>query len=140
MKPQFDNDHDDRNGHDVLGGKIGRLLNQGVDDLDAEIAAKLLNARKEALGRYKEQSAPAWAPVLAGGAAARVIGPYRFNFRMAALTVAFIAAFACALAWQSYSQGGSELADVDAGLLTDDLPINAYLDRGFDSWLKRHAP
>jgi hypothetical protein len=22
-------------------------------------------------------------------------------------------------------------------LLTDDLPINAYLDQGFDSWLKR---
>jgi len=24
-------------------------------------------------------------------------------------------------------------------LLTDELPLNAYLDRGFDSWLKRSA-
>jgi hypothetical protein len=31
------------------------------------------------------------------------------------------------------------LAEVDAGLLTDELPINAYLDKGFDSWLKRSS-
>jgi len=31
----------------------------------------------------------------------------------------------------------SDIADIDAGLLTDELPINAYLDKGFDSWLKR---
>ena len=31
----------------------------------------------------------------------------------------------------------SDIADIDAGLLTDDLPINAYLDQGFDSWLQR---
>jgi hypothetical protein len=31
----------------------------------------------------------------------------------------------------------SDIADIDAGLLTDELPISAYLDQGFDSWLKR---
>jgi hypothetical protein len=134
MNAQSDDDHN------MLGAKIGRLLNQGVNDLNADIATKLLNARKEALGHYKDQPAFGWVPVWAGSAAARVTEPYRFNFRVAALTVAFIAVFACALAWQSFSQSGNELVEVDAGLLTDDLPINAYLDRGFDSWLKRHAP
>jgi hypothetical protein len=123
-----------------LALKIARVLDQGVNELDSPLARKLLDARKEALAHYKEQHAPAWAPAWAGAAAARVSEPHRYNFRMLAATVAFIAALVCALAWQSFTQGGSEIADVDAGLLTDDLPINAYLDRGFDSWLKRHLP
>jgi hypothetical protein len=31
----------------------------------------------------------------------------------------------------------TDMADIDAALLTDELPINAFLDQGFDSWLKR---
>jgi hypothetical protein len=31
------------------------------------------------------------------------------------------------------------IADIDAGLLTDDLPIDAYLDQDFQSWLKRFS-
>jgi hypothetical protein len=38
--------------------------------------------------------------------------------------------------WQSVASNG-DLADVEIALLTDELPINAYLDKGFDSWLKR---
>ena len=123
-----------------LALKIARVLDQGVNELDSPLARRLLDVRKEALAHYKEQRAPAWAPAWAGAAAARVSEPHHYNFRVLAATVAFIAALACALAWQSLTQGGSEIADVDAGLLTDDLPINAYLDRGFDSWLKRHLP
>lgn len=133
MNMQSDSEH-------ALAAKIARLLDQGVNELDPALSTKLLVARKQALGHYKEQRAPAWAPAWAGGAVARVTEPHHFNFRMLAATVAFVAAFACALAWQSLTQGGSEMAEVDVGLLTDDLPINAYLDRGFDSWLKRQLP
>ena len=30
----------------------------------------------------------------------------------------------------------AELVEIDADLLTDDLPIDAYLDRGVQNWLK----
>jgi hypothetical protein len=33
----------------------------------------------------------------------------------------------------------SNIADIDLGLLTDELPIDAYLDKDFDSWLKRSS-
>ena len=33
----------------------------------------------------------------------------------------------------------NEIADIDVGLLTDELPIDAYLDQGFDSWLRRSS-
>ena len=42
--------------------------------------------------------------------------------------------------WQNGSSPASEMAEIDAGLLSDELPINAYLDKGFDSWLKRSSP
>jgi hypothetical protein len=33
----------------------------------------------------------------------------------------------------------NDIAEIEIELLTGDLPINAYLDRGFDSWLKRSS-
>jgi hypothetical protein len=38
--------------------------------------------------------------------------------------------------WQATSPP-SEVIEIDAALLTDELPINAYLDSGFEAWLKR---
>jgi uncharacterized iron-regulated membrane protein len=41
-----------------------------------------------------------------------------------------------AYTWQQ-NQRAAELEEIDARLLTDDLPIDAYLDRGFQNWLKK---
>jgi hypothetical protein len=38
--------------------------------------------------------------------------------------------------WQVVVQA-NDIADLDASLLTDDLPINAYLDSNFEAWVKR---
>ena len=39
--------------------------------------------------------------------------------------------------WQAYQQL-KDLEETDAAILSSDLPIDAYLDRGFQNWLK-HA-
>jgi hypothetical protein len=36
--------------------------------------------------------------------------------------------------------GSSDFADVDAEVLTDELPVVAYLDPGFEIWLYHHTP
>jgi len=36
--------------------------------------------------------------------------------------------------WQAQNSL-SDLEDVDSALLADDLPVSAYLDKGFDAWL-----
>ena len=48
---------------------------------------------------------------------------------------------ACAGAIYTWQQNrlAAEIEEVDALLLTDDLPIDAYLDRGFQNWLKKRA-
>ena len=38
--------------------------------------------------------------------------------------------------WQQ-NQRLAEVEEIDAQLLTDELPIDAYLDRNFQSWLKK---
>ena len=37
-------------------------------------------------------------------------------------------------------QRATELGAIDSALLTDELPISAFTDQGFDAWLKRASP
>jgi hypothetical protein len=38
--------------------------------------------------------------------------------------------------WQAYQQM-TDIEETDAAILSSDLPIDAYLDWGFQNWLKR---
>jgi len=122
-----------------LARKIVRHLDAGLSRLDADTAAKLLAARKVALARYQEQRAPAGIWVRAGNAAARLTERpahgLRYVIGAAALTLALVGL----TYWHSGRSQAPEVAEIDAGILTDELPINAYLDKGFDSWLKRSS-
>lgn len=40
--------------------------------------------------------------------------------------------------WNDF-QKAAENAEIDSALLADDLPINAYLDKGFQAWLSEHS-
>lgn len=41
--------------------------------------------------------------------------------------------------WNGFSQA-SDNAAIDTALLADDLPPNAYLDKGFQAWLEKDSP
>lgn len=120
-----------------LAEKIAALLNDGTQQLDARTAAKLLEARKQALAHFNEQPARSWTLEWATQGAARITEPFSHNLRALAVLATLLVSLAGAIAWQSFSTQGSEIADIDEGLLTSELPINAYLDRSIDSWLKR---
>lgn len=124
---------------DELGRKIGRHLDESLSRLDERVQARLLGARKVALARYGEARAAAGAWAWAGNVAGRLTGHHPNAWRYAAGAVALVAAVAGITYWQSHSRPADELAEIDARILTDDLPINAYLDKGFDSWLKRQS-
>jgi hypothetical protein len=59
-----------------------------------------------------------------------------YSVRNAVALAAVLLALTGLAIWSS-TFPSNELAEIDAGLLTDELPINAYLDKGFDSWLTR---
>jgi hypothetical protein len=135
MNTQQDHDLEEK-----LAEKIAKLLDQSSREIDAPTAAKLLNARKEALAHFHEQSAHSWASQWAGhGLLSRFAEPFNHNMRAGFVVLALLASLLAIVAWQAVGSQGSEIAEIDENLLTDELPINAYLDKGFDSWLKRHS-
>lgn len=121
--------------HEELAGKIGRHLDYGADHLSQTTREGLLEARKLALSRFTERPEPVWGLAWAGRAGMRRTEHRTPSYLIAG--AALIAVLIGIIYWQSVPGLSNELAEIDAGLLTDDLPINAYLDKGFDSWLSR---
>lgn len=117
-----------------IGHKIKQQLDLGADRLDATIAAKLHAAREHALAR---QSAAASSLKLAGiGHLPHEVWLPRVRGAVTALALA-LGIFAWNY-WSDLEQAG-EMEVVDTALLSDELPISAYLDRGFDAWLERSS-
>lgn len=123
--------------HELAAKKIVALLDEAAREVDSATAAKLLQARKEALAHYREKPAHAWVPEWASTTIGRITRPWGNNLALSVLLLAFLVSLTGIVAWQTFGQQTSEMAEIDAALLTDELPINAYLDKGFDSWLKR---
>lgn len=110
-------------------------LNEALQ-LDAGVASRLRAAREQALSAYRPET---HAPVVLGGAGAARLGGLRgLSLRVLLPAAILCAAFAVMLGWQQ-QQRAAELEELDAQLLSSDLPIDAYLDQGFAAWLKRRA-
>jgi hypothetical protein len=119
-----------------FAASVIRHLDYGAAQLDAGTRERLFAARNAALARYREEPAPgvSWT----GKAAALVGGPRWMGARQLVTIGALVAALIGIAYWQSTAPV-NELAEIDTFLLTDELPPNAYLDKGFDSWLKRSS-
>ena len=119
-----------------FASKVRQVLNQGTR-LRRPTAERLRAARERALAAYRPQPAlePAWAAAPAGDAFG---GLADFALRVI-LPVTLVVLSAIALSSWQQSQRLAEIEAIDAELLTDDLPIDALLDRGFEAWLKKQA-
>ena len=121
-----------------LAGKIVQRLNGGLNAIKQGTSYQLQSARQAALDRYREAPQPLFGLAWAGDAAFRVSHSRYFNSRnllgMSLLVLSMIGV----TYWQVVIQA-NDIADIDANLLTDDLPINAYLDSNFEAWLKRSS-
>jgi hypothetical protein len=119
-----------------FGEKVARLLDRGVDTIDASAQQRLAAARALALSRYRERPAPVWSLAWATSAVFRGREHRLLNARYVIAAGALAVALAGVMYWQTLMQG-NDVAELEVSLLTDELPINAYLDKGFDAWLKR---
>ena len=121
-----------------LAKKVVQYLDYGVDHIEPGVRERLAAARRSALSHYRERPTTvlglAWA-----GPAARWRTEYRFHStRLLIAAAALVLATAGVVYWQSAGPA-NWLTEIDLNLLTDELPINAYVDKGFDSWLKRSS-
>lgn len=120
---------------DTFERRITGHLDRGADQIDVATRERLLAARERALLSYRA-TAPVPGFAWAGQAASQITGHRVHSLRNAVAFAVILLALTGLAVWISAGPT-SEVADIDAGLLTDELPINAYLDKGFDSWLKR---
>jgi hypothetical protein len=115
--------------------RLRPYLNQGAR-VDARVAARLSAAREQALAAI-QPGRNAWV-ALPAGASGRIGGLRGLSLRVLLPAAVLGVAFAMTYAWQQ-QQRAAEVEELDALLLSSDLPIDAYLDQGFAAWLKRHA-
>ena len=115
--------------------KIRQNLNRGLHDLRPETVERLAAARQAALAHQKQAVAY---PVLASA------GSF-FLFKLGNSRVQqFFAALAllCCALYSTYwiaDQRVQELGDIDSAILSDELPIGAFTDKGFAAWLNNSS-
>jgi len=117
-----------------FGDKVRQILNRGTR-LDAHALERLRAAREQALAHKRPERAPAlaWAGSVGGRS-----GTVDFWTRLVLPAALLVLGAVGVYAWQ-HQQRVAELEELDAQLLSDDLPIDAYLDKGFEVWLKKRG-
>jgi hypothetical protein len=125
-----------------FANKIRQALNEGArleGPAGAALAERLRAARERALALKKPERVPAfgWARWSSGGELTGAFGGLGgFSLRVLLPTLLLLAGLFGIYSWQQ-EQRAADIEELDAQLLTDDLPIDAYLDRGFEAWLKK---
>ena len=122
--------------------KIVTLLDRGAAEIKPGTAYRLQLARQEALARLADPKRAAelqLAGAHAHGASGSSGGDRRF-WASGRLWVGIALIAAAGFGYQQWvaHQQLKELEETDIAILSSDLPIDAYLDRGFQNWLN-HA-
>jgi hypothetical protein len=127
--------------------ELRRALDERAASLPASHTDRLAAARHVALARKKAEpqfvrvASPALAAAGIPGGFGAVAGAPRRRSRLARFALAWplaaLVASLFAIAYVEDQQHTAELADIDAAMLSDDLPLNAYLDHGFNAYLSR---
>jgi hypothetical protein len=129
--------------------QVRRALDENAASISPATVDRLVVARRAALARKKPEpvtvTAPVFVPAMAGAGDAGGMpqvelpprrrsrfGRFALAWPLAALVVSLVA-----IAYWEDQQRTAELADIDAAMLSDDLPLNAYLDHGFNAYLSR---
>jgi hypothetical protein len=122
---------------DQFGRASAALLSQSTQNLSAGIKDRLHTARMKALSVRKAEKVLAQKPVLAG-----ITGNWNFGSSGMWDTAGWIAPLVVLVfgligiaQWQNDSRI-NDIAEVDAALLSDDVPPDAYADVGFLAFLK----
>jgi hypothetical protein len=114
-----------------MARKISLHLNHGANQLERPVLERLQSARKAALAIHA-QSAQVGGMVTEHGVTDLLderghVGRYFWAMILLVLSLMIVDN------WQEFH--GDPIDDVDATLLSADLPVNAFLDSDFDEWL-----
>lgn len=108
--------------------KVRHVLNHGTDHMDRQLSDRLYAARRAALSHQRQPVA-----LLSLAGIGHIASDFLLpNARALTMALALIVGAVGTYYWNDVDQDAD---DVDSALLADDLPINAYLDNGFQAWV-----
>ena len=130
-----------------FGLRVAARLSAGTEGLPHDIGERLRVAREQAVSRRKQPAAvlrqrAAMAASRNGNTATLSVGDDGLGFWGRLTSAALVLVMAAGLIAINVIQDDDrtmEVADLDAALLTDDLPPEAYADPGFLQYLKTGA-
>jgi predicted signal transduction protein with EAL and GGDEF domain len=115
--------------------RVRQHLNRGLHELRPETTDRLAAARERALARQKQTVHQS---VLATAGSV-----FQMSFESPRLKqiVAGLALAACVVtaSFWAADRRVNELSEIDSALLSDELPISAFIDKGFSAWLKQDS-
>ena len=123
--------------------RVRHALNENLDFLPASTVDRLAAARNIALSR-KKADAPVrvWVfqHALAGHVGNFLAEPLSWLGRMGLAAPIVVVMIGLVGLYHSEQQDRiQETADIDAAVLSDELPLDAYLDQGFNAYLAKRA-
>jgi hypothetical protein len=120
--------------------KVRHALNEQLDHLPSSTADRLASARKLAVSRKKSQPVAVrlLQRALAGGGNRSTEFTLWAKMGVAIPLLAMVIGLA-SIAQHEEDQRIAEIAELDAAVLSDELPLTAYLDQGFNAYLAQRA-
>lgn len=117
--------------------KVRHALNDKLDQLPPSTTQRLASARQLAMSRKKAHAPVQVAQsVLAGNVGRLFSQPFSLLGRMSVvLPLLALCAGLVGIYQFEQEQRIAELAELDAAVLSDELPLSAYLDHGFNAYL-----
>lgn len=123
-----------------FGRSVAARLSASTAELPYGITERLRAARVQAVARRKPAGVRTASSLVASGGAASLTfgddGQSWWNRIASALPLIVLAGGLILIHTIENDRRASEVAEVDAALLTDDLPPSAYADPGFAQFLK----
>jgi len=114
---------------DKLGRQVKQTLDQGLDRLDGRVGKRLFEARQKALNRRDQMER-------AHGNFGGVLEAVFPHLRVILAVLALFVGAGGTYFWNQLDETYAN-EEIDSALLSDELPPEAYLDRGFHAWLER---
>lgn len=111
--------------------QVRQVLNQGTESLERETVQRLAVARQKAMQHQKMGAGLRFAGIGHGSLEA-----FPSYARAVLAGLAILTGVVSTYMWNQFEEA-AENEEIDSALLADDLPPSAYLDRGFQVWLKR---
>lgn len=126
-----------------FGYKVRHALNEQLDTLPTATTDRLASARKLALSRKKSDS-PLRVLVrqraFAGEAGSMASEGFSWKMRFALIIPLVVLVFGLIGIVQYEKQVRiDETADIDAAMLSDEVPLTAYADTGFNAYLEKRV-